>query len=377
MQFVLFYHSLISDWNHGNAHFLRGIVRELLAQGHDVRVYEPHNSWSVQNLIADAGPEMLDGYHQAYPELTSMRYAGETFNIDEVVASADVVLVHEWNEHELVAKIGHCQAAMKEQGKSAPVLLFHDTHHRAVSEQSSMAAYDLRHYDGVLAFGDVIRRKYVEHGWAKQAWTWHEAADTSVFFPHDANASSESGDLVWIGNWGDDERTAELHEYLLAPVKQLGLKAAVYGVRYPQHARDALASAGIDYKGWLPNYKAPEIFSQYKMTVHVPRRPYVESLPGIPTIRVFEALACAIPLISAPWTDAEHLFDTESDFTMVHSGEQMAQAMRDLIENPTDGAAKARSGLRTIESRHTCAHRVTELIVIVEQVRCATRAAAL
>ncbi|MGH8174867.1 MAG: glycosyltransferase, partial [Steroidobacter sp.] len=46
MKFVLFYHSLVSDWNHGNAHFLRGVVSELLARGHAVDVYEPENGWS-------------------------------------------------------------------------------------------------------------------------------------------------------------------------------------------------------------------------------------------------------------------------------------------------------------------------------------------
>ena len=367
MQFALFYHSLISDWNHGNAHFLRGTVRELLAQGHGVRVYEPHNSWSVQNLTLDAGSERIDDYQQAYPELSSVRYVSEQFDLDAALAAADVIIVHEWNEHELVAEIGRRVAYLKRQGERSPVLLFHDTHHRAVSEQASMAAYDLHHYDGVLAFGDVIRRKYIEQGWAKQAWTWHEAADTSVFYPRAATGSVPLGDLVWIGNWGDDERTAELHEYLLAPVKQLGLKATVYGVRYPQHARDALADAGIDYKGWLPNYKAPEIFSRYKMTVHVPRRPYVESLPGIPTIRVFEALACAIPLISAPWNDEEKLFTVGSDFTMVRGGEQMKTAMKIIIDNPSSAASIARHGLQTVQSRHTCAHRVAELLSIIDE----------
>jgi len=57
------------------------------------------------------------------------------------------------------------------------------------------------------------------------------------------------GDLVWIGNWGDEERSAELHEFLLEPVKALGLKARVYGVRYPAHALGALSAAGIDYGG--------------------------------------------------------------------------------------------------------------------------------
>ena len=53
MKIALFYHSLISDWNHGNAHFLRGVVRELLALGHTVEVYEPASGWSLQNLLWD------------------------------------------------------------------------------------------------------------------------------------------------------------------------------------------------------------------------------------------------------------------------------------------------------------------------------------
>ena len=66
MRIVLFYHSLISDWNHGNAHFLRGIVAEMLDRGHDVVVYEPANGWSRQQLLADAGPEALARFHAAF-----------------------------------------------------------------------------------------------------------------------------------------------------------------------------------------------------------------------------------------------------------------------------------------------------------------------
>ncbi len=61
MRIVLFVHSLLSDWNHGNAHFLRGITAELLARGHDVAVYEPHDAWSVRNLVAEHGEAALHG----------------------------------------------------------------------------------------------------------------------------------------------------------------------------------------------------------------------------------------------------------------------------------------------------------------------------
>lgn len=365
MNITLFYHSILSDWNHGNAHFLRGIVRELEERGHQVQVYEPENGWSLQNLVSGYGKEKLDELQQHYPGISTNFYTLEGINLDEVLRDADLVLVHEWNEHELVKRIGEHRA-----NGSKYKLLFHDTHHRAVTERESMAKYDLTHYDGVLAFGQKIRDLYLQEGWTQKAWTWHEAADISVFYPHEQQEFE--GDLIWIGNWGDEERTAELHEFLINPVKELGLKAKIYGVRYPEHARKALADAGIEYGGWLPNYKAPEEFAKYKVTVHVPRRPYVEALPGIPTIRPFEAMACGIPLISSPWNDAEHLFTPGEDFLVARSGEEMKQHLQTVINNPGKAKEVAAHGLNTIRSRHTCAHRVNELEKVCEELGIAT-----
>ena len=67
MRFVFFVHSLISDWNHGNAHFIRGIVTELKARGHQVSIYEPALSWSLSNLINDYGSHVLDTFSHYYP----------------------------------------------------------------------------------------------------------------------------------------------------------------------------------------------------------------------------------------------------------------------------------------------------------------------
>jgi len=246
-------------------------------------------------------------------------------------------------------------------------LLFHDTHHRSVTRPEEIARYDLTHYDGVLAFGEVIRRRYLEAGWARRAWTWHEAADPSVFRPRSELADAgHEGDLVWVGNWGDEERTAELHEFLLGPVRRLGLRAAVHGVRYPEHALEALAAAGIEYRGWIANTRAPEVFARYRVTVHVPRRPYVEALPGIPTIRVFEALACGIPLVCSPWDDAEGLFTPGEDYLLARDGAAMERALRELLADPARAAALAARGRETLLARHTCGHRADELLAILD-----------
>ena len=355
----MFAHSLLSDWNHGNAHFLRGVVGELVSRGHHVRVYEPRDAWSLQNLRKEHGNEPVLRYRKAYPALrhVSVRYNLKDLDLDAALDGADLVLVHEWSDHELVRRIG------RHRGRGRKYkLLFHDTHHRAVTAPQDMAAYDLSHYDGVLAFGDVLRRIYLDRGWAARAWTWHEAADTRVFRP--LAGVAPAGDLVWVGNWGDDERTAELHEFLLGPAASLNLRARVHGVRYPDPARAALADAGIEYAGWLPNFRAPEVFAGFRFTVHVPRRPYVEALPGIPTIRVFEALACGIPLVCSPWDDAEHLFTPGRDYLVARNGSEMKRHLRTLANEPAAARELAMNGHYTILSRHTCAHRVDELLRI-------------
>jgi spore maturation protein CgeB len=170
---------------------------------------------------------------------------------------------------------------------------------------------------------------------------------------------------VWIGNWGDGERTDELEQFLFRPAQAAGLPLDIYGVRYPSDALTTLEEYGARYRGWAPNARAPEIFARHLATVHVPRRFYTTLLPGIPTIRVFEALACGIPLVSAPWDDAEHLFTPRADFLVAENESAMTRHLRALREDPELRAALTGQGLDTIRARHTCAHRVDELLAIV------------
>lgn len=369
MRVVMFYHSLVSDWNHGNAHFLRGVARDLQARGHQVRIFEPADGWSVANLVMHHGSKPITRFHDAYPDLRSTRYDLAALNLDRAIDDADVVIVHEWNDPTLVARIGE-----HHRRRPGYVLLFHDTHHRSVTAPEQIGAYDLRHYDGVLAYGRVIRDRYLSERWAARAWTWHEAADVTTFQPMPDRP--RAGEVVWIGNWGDDERSDELREFLIEPVRALKLRARVYGVRYPAPAVAELTAAGISYEGWLPNYEVPDTFAHFALTVHIPRRPYTQALPGIPTIRPFEAMACGIPLISAPWQDAEGLFTPGEDYLVAANGAEMRAHMRELLTRPKVARAMAARARRTILARHTCAHRVDELLAIASDIQNSRRCSA-
>jgi spore maturation protein CgeB len=354
---VAFCHSLRSDWNHGNAHFLRGVLSECWHRGFDVLALEPANAWSAANLFQDHGPAELDAWREAYPPLPLLLYQTARLDLDRALDGADLVLVHEWNEPALVARIA---AHRKSLGRY--LLLFHDTHHRMASAPEAIGRLELDGFDGVLAFGEALRDAYLRLGWARQAFTWHEAADLRVFGPRPEAARER--DLVWIGNWGDGERSAELQEFLVGPVSSLGLSARVHGVRYPQQALARLAAAGVEFAGYVPNFRAPEAFAAAAATVHIPRRFYARMLPGIPTIRVFEALACGIPLVSAPWEDSEGLFMPGEDFLVARNGAEVRAHLDAILRDPELAGSLAKRGRAAIEVRHSCAHRVDELLSI-------------
>jgi len=359
LKIVYFTHSLASCWNHGNAHFLRGVLRELQALGHDISAWEPEGSWSLDNLLKDAGPAGLEPWRQAYPDLSSRTFKAAA-EAEAACDGADLVIVHEWNDPALVAVIGELRT------RGAPfTLLFHDTHHRAVSDPDAIHAFDLSGYDGVLAFGETLAEVYRRWGWGDRVFVWHEAADVRLFHPPAEEGRREG--LVWIGNWGDGERTAELESFLLGAAQAADLPLDIYGVRYPAEARHLLERYGATYKGWIANASAPAVFARHLATVHVPRRFYVEQLPGIPTIRVFEALACGIPLVSAPWQDSEHLFRPGEDFLVARDGHEMTERLRALRHDADLRRAVVASGLETLLARHTCAHRARELLAITER----------
>jgi spore maturation protein CgeB len=114
---------------------------------------------------------------------------------DEFLAGASVVIAHEWTPPEIIADLS------RRRRRGHFVLLFHDTHHRAVTSPHEIDDLDLAGFDGILAFGEVLRELYARRGWGRNAFTWHEAADVALFRPYrDSTPDDKGDDLIWIGN---------------------------------------------------------------------------------------------------------------------------------------------------------------------------------
>ena len=100
-------------------------------------------------------------------------------------------------------------------------------------------------------------------------------------------------DVVFIGNWGDDDRATAMRRYLFEVAAALPRRRfLLHGVRYTPEVLATLARSGIRYGGWVANTATPAVYATARLAVHIPRQPYLDLLPGTPTIRVFEVLAC-------------------------------------------------------------------------------------
>jgi len=361
MRFVLFYHSLVSDWNHASAHFLRGVAAELLARGHSVRIYEPTDGWSLHNLREQGGEGVVKAFHATYPELKSTFYDPLRLDLDEALADADVVIAHEWNGPEFLRRLGVHRAQ-----SHAYKLLFHDSPHRSLKNPLELRANGLSGFDGVLASSEGLRHLYRERGWASQVWTWRDAVDVKVFHPGAADPV-RSFDLIWVGSWGDGERASELDEFLIEPIRALGLRARFYGARYPEEALRTLRGSGIDYGGWIPDFCIPAALAATRFTVHVPRRMQAHGLPHTPAIRALQALACGIPVVSAPWEGCEDLLKPGVELLIAQDGQELERALVQLRGDPEFAQAIAAVGQQAVLARHTCGHRVEELLGICHE----------
>ncbi len=197
--------------------------------------------------------------------------------------------------------------AHRARGRRLPAALPRHPPPRGRPRPHEMARFDLAAYDGVLAFGEVIRADLPASAAGRQrAWTWHEAADTRVFRPLPGRRAARR---TWSGSATGATASAARSCASSCSARRggCGLTGTDPRRALPAARRGcAIRRAGLRYRGWLANHRVPERLRRAPRDGPRARAaPTSQALPGIPTIRPFEALACGIPLISAPWEDAE------------------------------------------------------------------------
>ena len=223
----------------------------------------------------------------------------------------DVVVLHEWPAVEHPALL---QLLLRLRRTCGYRLLFHDTHYRVLTQPVRIARLGLERCDAILAFSPSLAAAYRERlGLGpERVHVVHEAADDALFRPLPARPApaprtTPSSSATGAARTGP----ASCAPSSSAPPGACALSAASPSTASATRRRTLRVlqeRCGIEYRGWLPNHRVPQALAQARAVLHIPRRQYVRVLHGTPTIRVFEALACAAPLVSTPWPDTDGLF---------------------------------------------------------------------
>lgn len=357
MKAAFFQESILSDFNCNSTSFIRGMISELCKRGHQINSFEKENNDALIAATKVAGKAPINEFKRLYPEINFGFYKKSTITeLKECVKNKDLVFVHSSTDKDTIYILGQLKAKLKY------TLIFIDSSLEAINNPEYLKEVDIASFDLILTSCQMTADAYLKKKLSKNVFVLHEAIDQKVFQPR---RSTPLGQLVWVAPATELDISDELKEYLIQPVKDLRIKARVYAPRITKQAKKLLTEAGIEYGGWLPSLKTPEILPGFKTTIYIPGNE--SKISSCPTVQLMEKLSSAVPVITAGWEDKEKMLNKNRDYLFAKDGYEMKHYILEMM-NSTLREVIMGHAIRNINTSHTCKNRVTQLEKILETI---------
>jgi spore maturation protein CgeB len=345
MRIVILGLSITSSWGNGHATTYRGLVRELAARGHDITFFERDVPWYAQHRDAPRPPGATT---QLYDSLTMLveRHAQVVREADCVIVGSyvpDGIRVSEW-------VIATATGVTAFYDIDTPVTL-------AGLERGStgyLSADLIPRYDLYLSFsgGPTLQRLEREFG-APMARALYCSVDTGTYRPVDRPVLR--WDLGYLGTYSDD-RQPGVDALILDPARRLpGQRFVVAGPQYPA---SMAWPANVERIEHLPPAGHPAFYTAQRFTLNVTRADMVRA-GWSPSVRLFEAAACGVPIVSDWWEGLDEFFEPGHDILIARAPDDVERWLCGVDE--AERAAVGQRGRARILAAHTAAHRAAEL----------------
>ncbi|HET8553979.1 MAG TPA: glycosyltransferase [Rhodanobacteraceae bacterium] len=344
MNIVILGLSITSSWGNGHATTYRALVHELDAQGHAVTFLECDAPWYAVHRDLPQPPwcktHVYDGLGQLQRD-----FARTVANADAVIVGSfvpDGIAVGEWV-----------------QATARGVTAFYDIDTPATLaalERGQCDYLDARlipGYDVYLSFTGGPTLEHLERTWgAPRARPLYCSFDPRHYFPEPA---CDTWDLGYLGTYSDD-RQPRVDSLLLEPARQLRDRHfIVAGAMYPS---DMAWPPNVEYRHHIPPHLHRDFYTRQRFTLNVTRDD-MRAAGWSPSVRLFEAAACATPIISDTWPGIEELFEPGREILLA---EDTADVMAYLTHMPHEERhAIGRRARERVMAEHTAAHRATQL----------------
>lgn len=343
MKLVVLGLTLSSSWGNGHATTYRALLRAVAARGHQVVFLERDAPWYASHRDL---PE--PGFCQLalYRDLEELRrhWAGAVERADAVIVGSYVpegVEVGRWVQ-------ATARGVTAFYDIDTPVTLAK----LAAGDHEYLSPEVIPGYGVYLSFtgGPTLRELERRYG-SPAARALYCSVDEEAYRP---TPTPHRWDLSYLGTYSPD-RQPTLERLLLEPARRAPhLRFCVAGPQYPA---DIDWPANVERLEHVPPAEHPAFYSASRFTLNVTRADMIAA-GWSPSVRLFEAGACAAPLISDVWEGLETLFEPGREIVLAEAPDEVlaALAMPDAARD-----AMAEGARRRILCGHTAVHRAAEL----------------
>ena len=336
--------SITSSWGNGHATTYRGLVRALVERGHDVLFLERDVPWYANSRDLPDPPYGELGLYDDFPDLKA-RFAAEVQGADLIIVGSYVpegVTVARW-------AIETARGLTAFYDIDTPVTLAKLKR----KDEEYLSASLVPHFDLYLSFtgGPTLVRLEQQYG-ARCARALYCSVDPSLYF---AQTMEPRWDLGYLGTYSID-RQPGLERLLLQPARLWSEgRFAVAGAQYPSEID---WPANVERFEHIPPAEHRVFYNAQRFTLNVTRADMIAA-GWSPSVRLFEAAACAVPIISDWWDGLDSLFDLDTEILVARSLQAALQILRGMPD--AERVKLGRAARDRVLSAHTALHRAIEL----------------
>jgi spore maturation protein CgeB len=337
--------SITSSWGNGHATTYRGLVRELDAMGHDVLFLERETDWYAANRDLPQPPYGRTALYASLREL-KRRFAADVQAADLVIVGSYVpegIAVGEW-------VMSQAKGATAFYDIDTPVTLAR----LARNDADYLTAALVGRYDLYLSFtgGPVLEHIEEKYG-SPMARPLYCSVDPALYF---AEAVEMKWGIGYMGTYSKD-RQAALRRLLIEPARRWPEgRFAVAGPMYPPETQ---WPANVERIEHLPPAGHRGFYNSQQFTLNITRADMIAAGYS-PSVRLFEAAACATPIISDWWPGLDRFFKIDEEILVARSSQDVLRFIRQMPE--AERVEIGRRARARVLAEHTARHRAHELV---------------
>ena len=336
--------SITSSWGNGHATTYRGLVKELSLLGHNIHFLEADAPWYADKRDMTDPPFCRTTIYSDTKDLFA-RFEREVRQADACIVGSyvrDGIAVGEW-----ATKV--CEGVTAFYDIDTPVTL--------AGLESGKTTYLAPHlipkFDLYLSFTGGPTLGHLENYYGSPAARpLYCSFDPKIYYPE---PKVKRWDIGYMGTYSDD-RQPTVDALLIEPARQSpALRAVIAGPQYPNSLD---LPSNVERIEHLPPPDHREFYNSQKFTLNVTRRDMITAGYS-PSVRLFEAAACGVPIISDYWNGLDTFFEFEKEIFVAEDAEDVLRLLGETTE--AERAIVGERARERVMAEHTAAHRAREL----------------